>query len=56
LHGQMKILIILTGYGTITDVKRISVDFKKGDTLLIPAEYEGVIRFIKDTEYLTVTI
>ena len=54
--GQMKILIILTGYGTITDVKRISVDFKKGNTLLIPAEYEGVIRFIKDTEYLTVTI
>jgi len=33
-----------------------AVEFKAGDTLLIPAIYEGAIHFADDTEYLTVTI
>ncbi len=32
------------------------VKFKAGDTLLVPAAYEGAIRFADDTQYLTVTI
>ncbi len=30
-------------------------EFKMGDTLLIPAAYEGVITFSGDTEYLIAT-
>ncbi len=50
--GKMRTLIILAGFGTILS----AVEFKAGDTLLIPAVYEGAIRFADDTQYLTVTI
>ena len=53
--GKMKTLIIITGSGKIT-VARDEVEFAAGDTLLIPAIYEGVMRFADDTQYLTVTI
>jgi mannose-6-phosphate isomerase len=53
--GQMKILIILTGSGTILSADTNLVEFRAGDTLLIPAAYEGAIRFTDDTQYLTVT-
>ncbi|GAJ10903.1 unnamed protein product, partial [marine sediment metagenome] len=32
------------------------VEFKVGDTLLVPAAYEGAMQFADDTQYLTVTI
>ncbi len=32
------------------------VEFNAGDCLLVPADYEGAIRFADDTQYLTVTI
>ena len=32
------------------------VEFRAGDTLLVPAAYEGTMRFVNDTQYLTVTI
>jgi mannose-6-phosphate isomerase len=54
--GQMKVLIILTGAGCITAEQAESVDFKKGDTLLVPAAFEGLILFSDDTQYLTVTV
>ncbi len=53
--GKMKTLIIISGSGTITGVGD-GVEFTAGDTLLIPAIYEGVTRFADDTQYLTVTI
>ncbi len=52
--GQMKTLIIISGSGTITGVNN-TVEFKPGDTILIPASYRGVLRFSAETEYLTVT-
>ncbi|MFQ6035876.1 MAG: type I phosphomannose isomerase catalytic subunit [Sedimentisphaerales bacterium] len=54
--GEMKTLIILTGFGTIFGAEANPVEFKAGDTLLIPATYEGTIRFADDTQYLKVTI
>ena len=54
--GRMKVLIIITGQGYITSQAAQSVDFKKGNTLLIPAAFEGVMQFAADTEYLTVTV
>ena len=54
--GQMKTLIIISGFGTITGGRGSEVEFMAGDTLLVPAVYEGVMRFADDTEYLTVTI
>ncbi len=53
--GQMKTLIVLSGFGTILGSPTI-VDFKAGETLLIPAAYEGAMRFSAESEYLTVTI
>jgi mannose-6-phosphate isomerase len=54
--GKMKTMIILTGSGTITVPEQDPVEFRAGDTLLIPFAYEGVMRFAADTQYLTVTI
>lgn len=54
--GKMKTLIILAGLGTILPTEGNPVEFKTGDTILIPAAYEGAIRFAADTQYLTVTI
>ena len=54
--SQMKTLIIISGFGTILGTEGSSVEFVAGDTLLVPAIYEGVMRFADDTHYLTVTI
>ena len=54
--GKMKTLIILAGFGTILGTEGIVVEFKAGDTLLVPAVYEGAMRFSCETQYLTVTI
>jgi mannose-6-phosphate isomerase len=54
--GQMKTLIPITGSGTITAPNSIPVNFKAGQTLLIPAAFDGLIRFDNNSEYLTVTI
>jgi mannose-6-phosphate isomerase len=54
--GKMKTLIILAGLGTILPTEGNPVEFKTGDTILVPAAYEGAIRFTADTQYLTVTI
>jgi len=54
--GEMKTLIILAGFGTILANDKTLADFKAGDCLLVPAAYEGVMRFGADTQYLTVTI
>ena len=54
--GKTKTLIFTTGSGTITTAEKIVADFKAGDTILIPAEFEGTIQFIDDTQYLTVTL
>jgi mannose-6-phosphate isomerase len=58
-QSKMKTLIIITGSGTILSRLRRDVEpieFRAGDTLLIPAAYEGAMRFADDTQYLTVTI
>jgi len=55
-QGKMKTLIVLAGSGTILGADEISVEFKAGDCLLVPAAYEGAMRFADDTQYLTVTI
>jgi len=54
--GKMKTLIILSGFGTILAADANPVEFKAGDCLLIPAAYEGAMRFADDTQFLTVTI
>ena len=54
--GEMKVLMILTGAGSITSEKIETVDFEKGQTLLVPAAFEGVIQFKEDTQYLAATI
>jgi len=54
--GKMKTLIILSGFGTILSADGNIVEFKSGDTLLVPAAYNGAVQFADDTQYLTVTI
>jgi len=53
--GQMKTLIILSGYGRIIGEKEIA-EFKAGETILVPADCEAAMRFLSESEYLTVTI
>jgi mannose-6-phosphate isomerase len=54
--GKMKVMIILDGFGIILETGGNSVEFKTGDTILIPAAYEGAVQFADDSEYLTVTL
>ena len=54
--GKMKTLIILSGCGTIAGTNGFAVEFKTGQTLLVPAAYEGAIQFADDTQYLMVTL
>ena len=56
LAGMMKMLIILSGGGKISGANEIEVEFKAGDTLLIPAAYKGAIVFCDESEYLTISI
>jgi mannose-6-phosphate isomerase len=53
--GKMKTIMIMSGFGTIAG-KGNTVEFRAGDTILIPATYGGVMRFSAETEYLTATI
>jgi mannose-6-phosphate isomerase len=55
-RGCLRILIFLTGGGTILSREAEPVIFKAGDCLVIPAMFEGAAKFTHDTEYLTVTI
>jgi len=54
--GKMKTLIFLTGFGTTLGADGTSVEFKAGDCLLVPAAYNGAVRFAADTQYLTVNL
>jgi len=54
--GQMRSLVILSGSGQIVAETVEPVRFKAGQTLLIPAAYQGTMQFDRDCEYLTVTV
>jgi mannose-6-phosphate isomerase len=54
--GELKVFIIVSGYGTITASQVDAVEFKAGDSMLIPAVYEGAMCFADETEYLTVKL
>jgi len=56
LTGQMKVLMILDGCGQIVSEQTPTTVFEKGDTLLVPAAFEGVMQFDKPCEYLTATV
>jgi mannose-6-phosphate isomerase len=56
LEKQMKVLVILSGCGCIISEKTESVNFEMGDCLLIPAAFEGVMQFHKESEYLIATV
>lgn len=54
--GGMEVLMFLTGSGRIVGEQAEPVIFAAGDTILIPAIYEGVVRFSQDSEYLRVRL
>jgi uncharacterized protein YjlB len=54
--GKMKTLIIVSGFGSVIGTDGFGVEFKAGDCLLVPATYQGSMRFACDSQYLIVTI
>lgn len=54
-QGTMRVLVILTGGGTLTAPNTDLLPFAAGQTLLIPAVCQSVLEFAKDTEYLAIT-
>ncbi|MFH1716952.1 MAG: type I phosphomannose isomerase catalytic subunit [Planctomycetota bacterium] len=54
--GEMKVLVMVSGSGVILGTGVDPVEFRAGDCLLIPAAYEGAIRFAEDSQYLKVTL
>ena len=55
-RGRMRVLLMLSGNGHIESVQAEPVEFNAGDCLVIPAAYEGAVRFGTETTYLTVTL
>ena len=56
LTKQMKVLLILSGAGQVIAENVEPVDFEKGDCLLIPAAFNGVMKFTADCEYLVASV
>lgn len=54
--SKMRTISILAGSGTIQAGDGFSVEFKIGDTLLIPASYEGMMRSADEVQYLVTTV
>ena len=54
--GQMKVVMIMNGAGEFLCEKQENVEFSSGDTILLPAAYEGVMRCCEDTEYLRILV
>ena len=54
--GTMKVMMALTGSGVISSERTESVAFEKGETLLIPSAFEGVMEFAEECEYLLATV
>jgi mannose-6-phosphate isomerase len=54
--AEMHVLAITKGSGKIIDRTTEPVRFAAGDTLLLPAAFEGAMRFDADSEYLKVTL
>ncbi len=52
--GQMRVVMIVNGDGRFETEGQESVNFNSGDTILLPAAYEGVMCFDEDTEYLRI--
>ena len=52
---KMKTLIIVSGFGSIIGTDGFGVEFKAGECLLVPAAYQGSMRFACDSQYLIVT-
>lgn len=55
-RDHMQTLLILSGGGTIVSAQVEPVEFTAGDCLVIPATFEGAVKFADDTVYLTVTL
>jgi mannose-6-phosphate isomerase len=56
LADPMKVLVIISGRGRIVGEQTEPVTFAKGDCLLIPAAFEGVMHIISECAYLTATV
>jgi len=54
--GQLKTLVFLRGGGAIVSAEAETVEFKGGDSLIIPAAFSGAVIFSEETEYLNVTL
>jgi mannose-6-phosphate isomerase len=54
--GQMRTLVVLSGDGVISARQIDPVAFQAGDSLVIPAAFEGRMAFSHDCEYLVVTL
>lgn len=55
-RGVMRVVIVLSGNGTILSRQAEPVDFSAGDSLIIPAAFEGAMWSECETEYLVVTV
>lgn len=56
LSKAMQVLVILNGSGQISATDLESVEFEKGDCLLIPAAFSGVMQFKANCEYLVARV
>jgi len=54
--GVVKVIVIIKGGGEITSADTNAVDFSIGQTILLPAEFEGKFLFEADTAYLSSTV
>jgi mannose-6-phosphate isomerase len=56
LGGVMKVLMFIQGGGMIVSATGGNFDFKAGETILVPAAFEGAAMFDSETQYLSITL
>ncbi len=54
--GEMRVLVFVSGKGQISTGDAVPAEFAKGDTVLVPAAFEGAVAFSESSEYLIVTL
>lgn len=54
--GKMKVLMIISGSGQFRSNEEADLTFVAGDTILVPAQYNGALECTAEAQYLKVTL
>ncbi len=54
--GILKVHMILAGHGVYSDSDNQCETYRSGDCIVLPAQYEGVMKALTETTFLVITL